>query len=736
MLVLDASGSMWGQLPDGQSKIEVARTVLGGFFAARDGNVPLGVIAYGHNRKGDCTDIEVIAPTAPQDASALRARLTGLSPKGKTPLGQALRLAAAQIPATAEQADIVLVTDGLETCGVDPCAVAAELATAGIALRAHVVGFGLTASQAQALACIPDQTGGMLLRPQSGAELSEALARTTAPPAPATAGTRLILSWPGAMPDSYGWTLRDEQTGRETVLGQVSGDARYRPFAVDLAPGTYSAIVTARAGRGEARFTVAGQAQDVIVPMQGLLPVTVLRDRGPYAAIGQTVLFDLTITQEGQETGGADLALRLYPAGGGDAITYSTVDGRKGLKNAGLNLPETPGPYLLQLETWGGEVLAGMIIATERDPAVTLAAAPVVEPGAVIAIDSTGSQLSSDRIELWQGETRIGWGLTLGDLQYGNLLHAPDTPGTYDLVYRGYDMQGAQVEKARTRIEVGTLTDDATTTAAMAPPAPQPDDGHGPDDGGPGDNSDGRPWADYPYRCLPGDKADPLCTYRDRATGLSFTLPQGWVADQPSDRPMTAGRAAAGDSAPPSVTFWQAGGNLHQIVLNPHQWIADNGPCVVSRAGPLCLWRSDTAPDDPAATGALARLQHSLTTGAVIRRCGDADCLYDHPRAGIIGRMPALWSVEMPRKLADGRLATWFFDRDRAGNVKLIGLNQDGDGDCADTRAGRLCAFTPYIATQEFDLIRDTLMPRDGISRGVELDQDSFDRVETLLKGQ
>ncbi|BBK41985.1 hypothetical protein STVA_20050 [Allostella vacuolata] len=90
-----------------------------------------------------------------------------------TPLAESLRVAAAQIPRTAEAADIILVTDGLETCEADPCAVAAGLAGEGIRIRAHVVGFG--------------QTGGQLLRPQSGAELTQALnqiaAARPAPPA-------------------------------------------------------------------------------------------------------------------------------------------------------------------------------------------------------------------------------------------------------------------------------------------------------------------------------------------------------------------------------------------------------------------------------------------------------------------------------------------------------------------------------------------------------------------------
>lgn len=106
---------------------------------------------------------------AVQDGAALGQRLRALMPRGKTPLADALRRAAAEIPATAEEADIVLVTDGLETCGGDPCAVAAELAAEGVPIRAHVVGFGLTEGEVRQIACVAENTGGLVLAPQSGA---------------------------------------------------------------------------------------------------------------------------------------------------------------------------------------------------------------------------------------------------------------------------------------------------------------------------------------------------------------------------------------------------------------------------------------------------------------------------------------------------------------------------------------------------------------------------------------
>ncbi|MCC5968552.1 MAG: VWA domain-containing protein, partial [Pararhodobacter sp.] len=175
IMVFDASGSMWNRIEGDITRIEVARDVMEEFFSNRDAATPISVIAYGHTRRGDCGDIEVIAPLGLHDAADLTQRIRRLNPQGMTPLTDSLILARQQIPPTAESADIILVTDGLETCGGDPCAAAADIAAEGISIRAHVVAFGMTEEQTNTLACIPEQTGGMLFNTNSGAELAEAM---------------------------------------------------------------------------------------------------------------------------------------------------------------------------------------------------------------------------------------------------------------------------------------------------------------------------------------------------------------------------------------------------------------------------------------------------------------------------------------------------------------------------------------------------------------------------------
>ena len=262
ILVLDASGSMWAQLAEGRSRIEVARDVLSDFLTARDAAQPLGVIAYGHNRKSDCADIEVIAPVGAQDGATLATRLRELMPQGKTPLAEALRTAGAAIPATAEEADIVLITDGLESCGGDPCAVAAGLRRQGIPVRAHVVGFGLAEGEIQQIACVADATGGQVLLAQSGNDLAAALTRVDLPPVEVALSLQPIDRTTGAALPAADWVLTDAD-GQETSHAEGQ-----RTWGISVPPGDYTAAATAPGYSGTLSISVTDQVDGVIdVPL-------------------------------------------------------------------------------------------------------------------------------------------------------------------------------------------------------------------------------------------------------------------------------------------------------------------------------------------------------------------------------------------------------------------------------------------------------------------------------------
>ncbi len=200
IIVLDGSGSMWGEI-DGRRKLDTAREVVGRVVSSLPADRALGLMAYGHRRKGDCSDIELIVPPAPGTAPAVLQAVRSMRFVGKTPLSEAVRQAAEALDYTQAPATVVLVTDGLETCAADPCAVATELEAAGVGFTAHVIGFGLTRTQGAQVACIAEKTGGRYLPARDGAALAEALTATVGTPptaAPPAATPPAKTYFPGA----------------------------------------------------------------------------------------------------------------------------------------------------------------------------------------------------------------------------------------------------------------------------------------------------------------------------------------------------------------------------------------------------------------------------------------------------------------------------------------------------------------------------------------------------------
>lgn len=182
LLILDASNSMWGRIGR-ETKMDIARRVLRKAVADIDGRARLGLMLYGHRVAGDCGDVELAVPfgagdaTGSGDAAAVSAAIGGVKPRGKTPIAGALALAEGAFAGHEEEANsVLLVSDGLETCGGDPCAVAAQLRERGINLRVHVVGFDVDAAARAQLQCIADAGGGRYFDARDAGGLADAVA--------------------------------------------------------------------------------------------------------------------------------------------------------------------------------------------------------------------------------------------------------------------------------------------------------------------------------------------------------------------------------------------------------------------------------------------------------------------------------------------------------------------------------------------------------------------------------
>jgi len=177
-IVVDTSRSMWGQI-DGKPKMVIAKEILhdASFWLPDDLNLALR--AYGNasaSTDNDCADSSLLVPFGTKNRTSIRDAISQLRPLGQTPIAYALNQAAGDFAALESERALVLVTDGIESCGGDPVAAARELRKQGIMI--HLIGFGLgnTADQDTAsLQAIADASGGYFLTANSAEELREAL---------------------------------------------------------------------------------------------------------------------------------------------------------------------------------------------------------------------------------------------------------------------------------------------------------------------------------------------------------------------------------------------------------------------------------------------------------------------------------------------------------------------------------------------------------------------------------
>ncbi len=166
---------MWGKV-DGTAKIDIARNSISKLLDSWNSEAKLGVMVYGHRVKGDCKDIQMLMPLNSVKKSNIMSVLHALNPKGKTPLSSSIIKAASLLKSKENAATIILVSDGLETCGMDPCAVAKKLKKENIHFKAHVIGFDLKdMGDTSKLSCIAEATGGKYYTANNSEQLNKAL---------------------------------------------------------------------------------------------------------------------------------------------------------------------------------------------------------------------------------------------------------------------------------------------------------------------------------------------------------------------------------------------------------------------------------------------------------------------------------------------------------------------------------------------------------------------------------
>jgi Ca-activated chloride channel family protein len=180
MIVFDASGSMAAsdltlKLP----RIAHLKEAMGQVIPEVAPLRRLGLVVYGEGEYNDCSSISLrMRPTSNAAEPMLRI-IRSINPRGRTPLTESVRQAAEVLNYKQREAVVVLVTDGEETCGEDPCKTAAEMKQAAPGLTIHVVGYRDGQQQGYFNArCMADNTGGQYVPASNQEELVSALRKT------------------------------------------------------------------------------------------------------------------------------------------------------------------------------------------------------------------------------------------------------------------------------------------------------------------------------------------------------------------------------------------------------------------------------------------------------------------------------------------------------------------------------------------------------------------------------
>ena len=253
MFILDASGSMWGQI-GGQAKIAIAKEVLTDLINDLPADSYAGLVAYGHRSKGDCQDVEELVPLQPIDKKRLIAKIKALSPKGKTPITLSIRQTAEKLKSIEEETTIILVSDGKETCEGDPCALVKELKAAGIRFTMFVIGFDVSEEEKAQLACIAKAGGGQYFTAKTAQEFR--VAAKEAVKESQSFGYLKITAMRSGKPISAHVDIFPQ--GEKKTVKSVRSVTEPTLTGSKLKPGVYDLTITDREVRPPQKATLSG----------------------------------------------------------------------------------------------------------------------------------------------------------------------------------------------------------------------------------------------------------------------------------------------------------------------------------------------------------------------------------------------------------------------------------------------------------------------------------------------
>ena len=497
MIVVDGSGSMWGRIDaDKRAKIDIVREALGPILA-RSTTARIGLTSYGHRRRGDCSDVEIISAPTIEHALVIGA-VEKLNPRGKGPIAEALVQTAKAIGA-ARPASILVITDGSDNCQQDACEAANGLAKTAPGVAVHLISLAVEPDEVAQLSCVAKVTGGKYFDVRDAQSIAPAIEEATklamlapntpalasgpankdaapAPPAAATATPSLRLS--AALADrgpalSTAIHWRIAKTGGALIR---EGDAP--DLVLTLEAGSYD--VDADLGLAHTRQTVTfdgARSASVVVPLNaGRLKI-----KARAAREGDAALPLISIGTVASEKDGATNILYLSRAAQSEVIipqgTYQ-VSATEGLAKQQRQLSVAAGADAdidlalgigrLQLSASvreNGEPIDDVTFTVaEDDPdspdgrrEIARSNAPKADfslpPGTYYVSARAGESETRQRIAIGQGDAveRV-LVLPIGRLKVSSVIGGQPATDSMGLVYRVTSLDGEPHEVARSAL--------------------------------------------------------------------------------------------------------------------------------------------------------------------------------------------------------------------------------------------------------------------------------------------
>lgn len=227
MLIIDSSISMAGKIK-GKSKFSLVRKSLRSTLKSARPRLNLGVIFYGHRRRGDCKDVQHVIRLGRIQPNRyiqiINEKERG--PVGRTPITGAIKMAAGILKKRGQANSVILITDGIDICKNDPCKLGKELQRKNSGLKVHVIALRSKASKMTSLRCLARRTGGTYTAANTPGTIKKAVEATFLL---ASGGTIPI---PKISPHRYAKLIKTEEIVNDDTTKEIENSENPAKVAV------------------------------------------------------------------------------------------------------------------------------------------------------------------------------------------------------------------------------------------------------------------------------------------------------------------------------------------------------------------------------------------------------------------------------------------------------------------------------------------------------------------------